>query len=227
MGACCHGSGPASGLNTFAIGPVILPRMDHVITVQVALLAFVQSASVAQAPSTPPAGWTSDSVAIAQASRAWMRALQDGDRPALESLLTPEFALDTPGREGPPLPKEEWITNALTILETDSAGYEVLHVRRLGPDLAVSNGRLYWKARLKGVPIPRLYDVTDVWVRSEGRWQVAGRDADFAGGSVAKIAFAGGIGVTAFAWALTALVRRWRRRRATTPSASGRANPSP
>ena len=141
--------------------------------------------------------------------------------------MTPEFALDTPGAEGPPLPRAEWLTNAFTIIETDSADYAVLHVRRLGPDLAVSNGRLYWKLRLRGVPVTSMHNFTDVWVRRADRWQVAARDADLVRGQFTAIAFAGGVGLVTLVWALTAFARRWRRHRAAKPSASAPVPPSP
>ena len=127
--------------------------------------------------------------------------------------MAPEFMLDTPGKDGPALPKDQWLTNAFTIIETDSASYPLLRVRMLGPELAVSNGQLLWKARLKGVPIPAVHNFTDVWVKRDGRWQVISRDADFADGSLTMIVFVVGVVVGAIACALIAgirwAIRRW------------------
>jgi ketosteroid isomerase-like protein len=189
------------------------------LVVRLAMLLSLGPLSMARgqsaASTTPVALWPADSLAIVQASRAWMQALRRRDRAALDSLMTPEWALAAPGADGPPLPKARWIDNSLTILETDSAAYPVLHARRLGPDVAITSARLYWKARLRGVPIPRAYDVTDVWVRRDGRWQVAARDGDLAGGPLIAMAFTLGAGLVALAWLIVAWMRRRRRRSAT------------
>jgi ketosteroid isomerase-like protein len=182
------------------------------VRMRLTLLALIPLLATGVSAQSAP-DWSSDSAAVAAASRAWMRALQDGDRPALESIMAPEFMLDTPGKDGPALPRDQWLTNAFTLIETDSADYPLLRVRQLGPDLAISNGQLLWKARFKGVPVPAVHNFTDVWVRRDGRWQVIARDADLSDGSFATITFVVGALLGGVVWALIVGVRWGIRRR--------------
>lgn len=180
-----------------------------------------QATRPADAPSTPPATvdsaarWSADSAAVARASVAWMRALTSRDTIALDSLMGREYRLSGPGEAGAGVDKATWIRNALTMIRTDSAGYQVLGFRPVAPDVVVGSGVLHWKMRLRGWPNPiRAYNVTDVWLRRDGRWQVVARDADIASGTLFRIgALLGVLGsllLLGTAWA----IRAWRRRRA-------------
>jgi len=166
------------------------------------------------APLAQAERWTEDSLAVAQASAAWMRALQRRDTRGLDTLMATDFRLSAPSNPGDGVDKATWIRNAQTILATESAAYPAMGFRRVAPDVAVGSGLLYWRTRLRGWPVPvRHFAVTDVWVRRDGRWQIMARDADLAPQVWRWIGAVGGALGMAVVLGLVALVRRRRRRR--------------
>ena len=177
-----------------------------------------QPSPTARTPVSPVAAeqaWAADSLAVARASAAWMRALQRGDTSALDTLMAPDYRLSGPTNAGVGVDKATWIRNAQTIVATDSASYPVMGFRAIAPGVALGSGILYWRTRVRGWPIPlRQYAVTDVWVRRDGRWQIVARDADFAPQAWRRIGAVGGALGMGAVLGLVWLVQRWRRRAA-------------
>ena len=190
-----------------ALGVVILADPAIAVAQGGARYASLQDAQLADA------AWSADSAAIVRASLAWMAALQYRDSAALDTLMAEEYALGAPGEARTPVSKARWIANAMTSVETDTAGYPVLQVRRLGPDVALARAHLYWRSRVRGRPVPRHYAITDVWVRRGGQWRVAARQGSLTTSFVAWTGAIAGAAVVGLAWLVSAVLRRRRRRR--------------
>ena len=141
-----------------------------------------------------------------------MGAVERRDRPALERLVSDEFALESPGDSGEGVGKATWIDNAVG-MKWEDFGFHNFRVRFFG-DTAVVTFLLDFKVTTKaGVPINSDAQITDVWVRRNGRWQIAARHlgAYSLGG---KIRFAAGFVAGLALWLLTWLIRKLRRRSA-------------
>lgn len=178
--------------------------------------------------------WATDSQAVADASHAWMRALQRGDARALDTLLDAGYRLSGPSNGGVGVDKATWIRNSQTLLTTDSASYPIMGYRSVAPDVVVGSGVLYWRTKVRGWPLPiRSFAVTDVWVRraDTGAWKVVARDGEIAPRTAITLGGLAGAALISVVWALTAWWQRRRRRRFGTVPAVGRAqktaNPAP
>ncbi len=110
---------------------------------------------------------------LVRLSHEWMEAVQRHDVARLEQLLARDFKLV--GRVGE-MSREEWLANAAGPYEIDEFSYDEIDVQLFG-DTAVLHSRYRQKARLGDDDLSLPLVVTDVWVRRDGRWQVAHRHA--------------------------------------------------
>lgn len=121
------------------------------------------------------AGCTSHAASnVRDREHQWTAAMRAHDLGTLDDILAEEFRLsfvDFPGA----LPREQWLAN----LENMTFGpieMDRLRVSMQGENVATVRMRMtlhdwYWGED----PIPAEYDLTDVWVRRDGRWQVINR----------------------------------------------------
>ena len=101
------------------------------------------------------------------------RAVSEHDVGALEQLLASEFTLQ--GAAGQ-LDRDEFLAAAAGPYEIDEFAYEEIDPEIYG-NTAVLVSRYSQVARLDGRDLSRRMNVTDVWTRRDGRWQIVRRHA--------------------------------------------------
>jgi hypothetical protein len=103
----------------------------------------------------------------------WMQAWQDRDRPTLEAILAPEFTL-TSARTDRLMPRDAWLDAAMTRTANESFRYDDFRIE-IFTDAAVVKSRLTQRATVDGQDWSGTFQVTDVWIRRDARWQVVAR----------------------------------------------------
>lgn len=163
------------------------------------------------AQEVPPAQQTSNAEQeLIGLSTELMKAVERQDRAALERLVSDDFLLESPGDAGESVRKVTWIENAVG-MKWENFEFHNFRVRVYG-DTAVVTFLLDFKVMTEaGMPIGSDAQITDVWVKRDGQWQIAARHlgAYSLGGKVRVAAgFIAGLAV----WLLTWLIRKLRRR---------------
>jgi ketosteroid isomerase-like protein len=101
------------------------------------------------------------------------RAVSEHDVPRLEELLADEFTLQ--GAAGQ-LDRAEFVEAAAGPYEIDEFAYEEIDPEIYG-NTAVLVSRYSQVARLDGRDLSYRMNVTDIWTRRDGRWQIVRRHA--------------------------------------------------
>jgi ketosteroid isomerase-like protein len=109
-------------------------------------------------------------------SREVARAVQEHDVDTLERLLAAEFTLQ--GAAGQ-LGREAFLEAAAGPYEIEDFSYEEIDPEVYG-DTAVLVSRYTQEARLEGRDLSHRMNVTDIWTRRDGRWQLVRRHATIA-----------------------------------------------
>lgn len=109
-------------------------------------------------------------------SREVVRAVQEHDVDTLERLLAAEFTLQ--GAAGQ-LGREAFLEAAAGPYEIEDFSYEEIDPEVYG-DTAVLVSRYTQAARLEGRDLSHRMNVTDIWTRRDGRWQLVRRHATIA-----------------------------------------------
>lgn len=142
-------------------------------------------------------------------STQWMEALERKDQAALERFLAEDFYISAPG-ELNKVRRSEWLKNALE-MDWRNLRYHNFKVDLYG-DTAVVASLLDFKVTTKsGIPISTNTQVTDIWVKRDGQWQVAARHlgAYSIGGHFRLAAgFVAGLTFCLLVWLLQRLRRR-------------------
>ena len=110
---------------------------------------------------------------LVELSHDLARAVAEHDVGALERMLAAEFTLQ--GAAGQ-LDREEFLAAAGGPYEIDEFAYEEIDPEIYG-DTAVLVSRYRQAARLDGRDLSRRMNVTDIWTRRDGRWQIVRRHA--------------------------------------------------
>jgi ketosteroid isomerase-like protein len=106
-------------------------------------------------------------------STQWMEALERKDRDVLERFLADDFFVTAPGSVEK-TERGEWLKNAIE-MDWSSLQYHNFRVNIYG-ETAVVTALLDFKVTTGwGIPISSDAQVTDIWVKRNGRWQVAAR----------------------------------------------------
>ena len=106
-------------------------------------------------------------------SNELVAAVQRHDRARLEELLAAEFTLNGAAGE---LDREELLAAAEGPYEIDDFAYEEIDEEIYG-DTAVLVSRYRQTGQLDGRDVSHRMNVTDIWVRRDGRWQIVRRHA--------------------------------------------------
>jgi hypothetical protein len=114
---------------------------------------------------------------LVELSHDLARAVSEHDVPALEELLADEFTLQ--GAAGQ-LDRDELLAAAAGPYEIEEFAYEEIDPEVYG-NTAVLVSRYRQVATLAGRDLSHDMNVTDIWVRREGRWQIERRHATVAG----------------------------------------------
>jgi ketosteroid isomerase-like protein len=110
---------------------------------------------------------------LVELSHDLARAVSEHDVDALEHLLASEFTLQ--GAAGQ-LDRDAFLAAAGGPYEIDEFAYEEIDPEIYG-NTAVLVSRYSQVARLDGRDLSHRMNVTDVWTRREGRWQIVRRHA--------------------------------------------------
>jgi ketosteroid isomerase-like protein len=110
---------------------------------------------------------------LVELSHDLARAVSDHDVGALEGMLASEFTLQ--GAAGQ-LDREQFLAAAGGPYEIDEFSYEEIDPEIYG-NTAVLVSRYSQVARLDGRDLSRRMNVTDIWTRRDGRWQIVRRHA--------------------------------------------------
>lgn len=115
---------------------------------------------------------------VIQREKEWAAAIQARDLPSLERILGEEYSLRARGREAS---RAEWL-GLIPSIDTMKIDVREASVNGYGA-VAVAKVTLHWHARFTGravevwrtTELDEDFQITDVWVRREGRWQVVSR----------------------------------------------------
>jgi ketosteroid isomerase-like protein len=110
---------------------------------------------------------------LVELSHDLARAVSEHDIDALELMLASEFTLQ--GAAGQ-LDREEFLAAAAGPYVIDEFAYEEIDPEVYG-NTAVLVSRYSQVARLDGRDLSHRMNVTDIWTRREGRWQIVRRHA--------------------------------------------------
>ena len=106
-------------------------------------------------------------------SNALINAVHEHDLARLEQLLAAEFTLNGAAGE---LDRESFLIAAGGPYEIDDWAYEEIDPEIYG-NTAVLVSRYSQVARLDGRDLSHHMNVTDIWTRRDGRWQIVRRHA--------------------------------------------------
>lgn len=139
-------------------------------------LLFCHVASLGQNPA--PAArivTTTRLVAIfSQAEDDWLRALQQKDQATLERLVSEDFQVWTPAPPGEPLPREQWLQQALAE-KFDSFRIRQMAVRGLDESTAVVSFVLSQTVERAGGLHTSDFFIVDIWHKNDESWQATDR----------------------------------------------------
>ena len=110
---------------------------------------------------------------LVELSHDLARAVVEHDVESLESMLASEFTLQ--GAAGQ-LDRAEFLAAAGGPYQIDEFSYEEIDPETYG-NTAVLVSRYRQVARLDGRDLSHRMNVTDIWTRREGRWQIVRRHA--------------------------------------------------
>jgi hypothetical protein len=104
---------------------------------------------------------------ILQMTSQWNDAIIRRDSLVLDKILASDYSLNGS------VNRAAWMNNTLHHFMTDTLKIlDQLHITFYG-QAAKSEGRFFWKAAFDGKPrINGSFDVTDIWIKRDGRWQV-------------------------------------------------------
>ncbi|HEY7179251.1 MAG TPA: nuclear transport factor 2 family protein [Gaiella sp.] len=116
---------------------------------------------------------------LVELSHELARAVVEHDVESLEQMLASEFTLQ--GAAGQ-LDREEFLVAAAGPYEIEEFSYEEIDPEVYG-NTAVLVSRYSQVARLEGRDLSKRMNVTDIWTRRQGRWQIVRRHATLCEGA--------------------------------------------
>jgi len=142
-------------------------------------------------------------------SAQWMDAVVRKDQAALDGFLAPDYNYSKAG-ELEITDRSTWLKNAMVM------DWRYLHYRNFKVDLygetAVVSAMVESKLGIWGIPLGSDVQVTDVWVKRNGQWQVSARHlgaSSMVGTVRVLIGFAAGLALCFLAWLFLRLRRRF------------------
>jgi len=176
----------------------------------VLLLIAVALTAFSQTPNGETPEYSAAQQELITLSEQWNDALARKDIATLEHFLAADYYVSAAGA----LRKTErsvWLKN-VEEMDWNSLKYRNVKVDIYG-DTAVMTSLIDFKVTTKwGIPVGTDTQVTDVWVKRNGRWQVAARHLGAASiGDYLRIigGFAAGLGLCFLIWLIFRLRRRF------------------
>ena len=183
--------------------------MKRLFTFVFLLTAFALTA-FSQTQNSGTAQYSAAQQELIALSEQWNDALARKDAAALERILAEEYYIAPPGETGK-TGRSEWLKNAQE-MDWRDLRFHNFKVDIYG-DTAVVTALLDFKVTTKrGIPISTNAQVIDVWVKRDGRWQVAARHLGaYSLGSYVRLAagFIAGLVFCFLLWLLLRLKRRF------------------
>jgi ketosteroid isomerase-like protein len=106
----------------------------------------------------------------------WLEAVRHKDQAALERLLLDDFELRAADAPGVPVPRADWMRDALAAEPVRSFELRQMAVRSFA-DTAVVSFLCHLDARPDGKQNTTDVSVVDIWVQRQGEWKAAARYA--------------------------------------------------
>ena len=117
-----------------------------------------------------------DAEHVEELQRRWMQAWVEDDLETCERLLAPEFRLRSVATDTI-VDRDEWLRQVREgRVQATAFSYDEMAVEVLG-DTAVTMSRTTQQAKIADRDWSATLNVTDVWVRRDGAWQVVARHA--------------------------------------------------
>jgi ketosteroid isomerase-like protein len=174
------------------------------------LLIALTSTAFSQAPNGETSGYSNAQQELIALSEQWNDALARKDAATLERILAEEYYISPPGETDKTV-RSEWLKNAQE-MDWRDLRFHNFKVDIYG-DTAIVTALLDFKVTTRrGIPISTNAQVIDVWVKRDGRWQVAARHlgAYSLGGYVRlAVGFIAGLVFCFLIWLLLRLKRRF------------------
>src|SRR3954462_277599 len=123
---------------------------------------------------------TADRVELARLEEEWMSAMQARDMARLEELVSPGFRFTAIHLSPEPFTREQWMGAAREGYTIVSFAYEHMDVDVFG-DTGVIHARYSQGANYESTNLSNVFQLTDIWSRNDGRWQVVARHSSILG----------------------------------------------
>jgi ketosteroid isomerase-like protein len=117
---------------------------------------------------------------LARLEQEWMSAMQVRDMDRLEELVGQEFRFMAIHLGPEPMTREQWMGAAREGYTIVSFAFERMDIDVHG-DTGVIHARYSQVASYESTNLSNVFQLTDVWARRDGRWQVVARHSSILG----------------------------------------------
>jgi ketosteroid isomerase-like protein len=121
-----------------------------------------------------------DRAELAELEQEWMSAMQARDMDRLEQLVAGGFRFTAIHLNPEPMTREQWMGAAREGYTIVSFAYESMDIDIFG-DTGVIHARYSQVANYESTNLSNVFQLTDVWARRDGRWQVVARHSSILG----------------------------------------------
>jgi ketosteroid isomerase-like protein len=123
---------------------------------------------------------TADRAELARLEEEWMSAMQSRDMDRLQELVADGFRFTAIHLSPEPFTREQWMGAAREGYTIVSFAFERKDIDVFG-DTGVIHARFSQIASYESTNLSNVFQLTDVWSRDAGRWQVVTRHSSILG----------------------------------------------
>jgi hypothetical protein len=192
-----HPRNLGSNMRLFDLNRILMKKLSLSVVFVSLLFAGVFTVRAQETPGQDDHATEQELMAL---SAQWMDAVVRKDHAALDRFLAPNYYYSKPG-DLEITDRSTWLKNAMIM------DWRYLHYRDFKVDLygetAVVSAMVESKLGMWGIPVSSDVQVTDVWVKRNGQWQVAARHlgaSSIVGQVRVVIGFAAGLALCFLAW---------------------------
>ena len=121
-----------------------------------------------------------DRAELAKLEVEWMARMQARDMERLEQLVAEGFRFTAIHLDPEPMTREQWMGAAREGYTIVSFAFESMDIDLFG-DTSVIHARYSQVASFEATNLSNVFQLTDVWARRDGRWQVVARHSSIMG----------------------------------------------
>jgi ketosteroid isomerase-like protein len=121
-----------------------------------------------------------DRAELAKLEEEWMSRMQARDMDRLEELVAPGFRFTAIHLNPEPMSREQWMGAARDGYTIISFAFEHMDIDVFG-DTGIIHARYSQVANFESTNLSNVFRLTDVWARTDGRWQVVARHSSILG----------------------------------------------